>query len=301
MGNSLTLTLAIPTLGRFEEVRDTIEGILAGTRLPDEILVSDQNSPPLPELDTYLKSRSPLIRHLRTEPKGVVFNMNRLLQEAKSDVILYIDDDVVPSPRLVEAHLKNYADKMIAGVAGRVEQPTGDLPPERVRAVGKFNRWTGGMLFRFNGLIRQTCVFAQGANMSFDRKKLLHIDGFDEGFGGNGYYFESDATLRLSKEFPNGIVFDPEASLKHLAAPRGGARVHDRALHHSFVMRNSVRFFHRHCPRLVFTALIGKLFIYTLIKAVFRRSPNIAILGTKALILELSEKPYFLPRTNNSK
>jgi GT2 family glycosyltransferase len=286
-----TLTIAIPTLGRFEEVRDTINGILAGTRTPDEILVSDQNHPPLPELDTYLAARSPLIRHLRTEAKGVVFNMNTLLREAKGDVLLYVDDDVVPTPELAEAHLKNYEESAIAGVAGRVEQPEGDLPPESVGEVGAFRRWSGRMIFRFNGLVRQECVFAQGANMSFDRYRLRAIGGFDEGFIGNGYFFESDATLRLARAYPHGMVFDPAASLKHLAAPRGGARVTDRSLHHAFAMRNGIRLLRRHSPAIALPWHLVRLVSLTIAKAAYRRSFAIADRGLRAIWDGLRQDP----------
>ncbi|MBS1963134.1 MAG: glycosyltransferase family 2 protein [Bdellovibrionales bacterium] len=282
-GPNPTITVAIPTLGRFEEVRDTLESILAGSRLPDEIIVSDQNVPSREDLDAYLKRHAPGVRHLRTEPKGVVFNMNRLLREAKSDIILYLDDDVIPSPRLVEAHLQNYSDPSVRGVAGRVEQPTGDIPPDSFEKVGRFNRWTGAMTFRFNGKRRQRCVFAQGANMSFDRRSLAEIGGFDEGFGGNGYFFESDATLRLVKRFPGCLIFDPDASLKHLAAPRGGARVHDRAIHHSFVTHNGIRLFRRHSPKISLAFIVLKIAGTTLAKSAYRHSPRIASLGLKAL------------------
>jgi glycosyltransferase involved in cell wall biosynthesis len=288
-GPNPTITLAIATLGRFEEVRDTVEAILTGSLLPLEILISDQNRPARSDLDAYLASRSPLIRHIRTEPKGVVFNMNVLLRSAKGDIILYVDDDVVPSPKLVEAHLANYSDSSIAGVAGRVEQPTGDRPANEVDEVGVFYPWSGRMIFQFNGLTRQRTVFSQGANMSFDRRKLEAIDGFDEGFGGNGYFFESEAALRLVKKFPNSLVFDPASTLRHLAAPRGGARVHDRAIHNAFVVRNSVRFYRRHCPRLVYPFLIGKLFAITLAKAIYRRSPAIVIRGFPAIIEGLGQ------------
>jgi GT2 family glycosyltransferase len=210
--------------------------------------------------------------------------MNTLLREAKSDVLLFLDDDVIPSSRLAEAHLRNYEDERVAGVAGRVEQPTGDLPPESVSEVGGFRPWSGRMIFRFNGLVRQNCVFAQGANMSFDRRRLLAIGGFDEGFIGNGYFFESDATLRLARAFPHGIVFDPDASLKHLAAPRGGARIADRSLHHAFFAHNAVRLYRRHTPAIVYPFHVLKLVILTLAKTAFRGSPPIAYQGLRAIL-----------------
>lgn len=279
-----TITVAIPTLGRFEEVRDTVDALLAGTRVPDEILISDQNRPPLPALDAYLARRSPLIRHIRTEPKGVVFNMNALLAAAKSEIILYLDDDIVPSARLVEAHVKNYEDPAIKGVAGRVEQPSGDLPPESFDEVGSFHPWSGKMTFRFNGRRRQPCVFAPGGNMSFRRADLVAAGGFDEGFIGNGYFFESDASLRFAKKFPGALVFDPAAELKHLAAPRGGARVSDRAVHHSYYVRNAVRLYRRHSPGIAFPFLVVKLAAVTAAKALFRGSPAIASRGFSALL-----------------
>jgi len=280
---SPTVTVAIPTIGRFEEVRDTVETILGGSRIPDEILVSDQNHPPIPKLDSYLATRAPLVRHFRTEPKGVVFNMNALLRAAKGDIILYLDDDIVPSPRLVEAHLANYADSAIHGVAGRVEQPAGDLPSEKVGRVGAFEPWTGRTTFRFNGLVRQKCVFAPGGNMSFRRTDLLEIAGFDEEFVGNGYFFESDASLRFAKRFPGGLVFDPAAELKHLASPRGGARILDRSIHHAFFVRNGIRLYRRHSPALAIPFLALKLAALTIAKAVYRGSPEIATRGLAAL------------------
>lgn len=286
-----TITLAVPTIGRFDEVRDTIEAILSGSLLPDEILVSDQNVPSRPDLDEYLRDRSPLIRHLRTEPKGVVFNMNTLLREAKGDILLYIDDDVVPSPDLVRAHATNYESGDTVAVAGRVEQPTGDLPPESVGVVGSFSPWSGRMVFRFNGLRRQECVFAQGANMSFDRKALLSIGGFDEGFIGNGYFFETEGTLRLARAYPHRMVFDPAATLKHLAAPRGGARVQDRAMLNAFYVHNAIRFYRRHSPKPSVPFLAAKLFAESLLKSIYRRSGRVFFVASAFLKRALAQDP----------
>lgn len=279
-----TITVAIPTLGRFEVVRDTIESFLRGSVLPTEILISDQNSPSIPELDLYLKNCPKIVRHIRTEPKGVVFNMNRLMHEAHGEIVLFVDDDIIPSPELVEAHLKNYVDDTFFAVAGRVEQPTGDQPPERVKRTGQFSKWTGHMTFLYNGLIRQVCDFAPGGNMSFIRRKLIESGGFDEGFIGNGYFYESDGSLSFVRKFPGKMVFDPKAELKHLAAPRGGARITDRAVHTYYHVRNGLRLYRHHCPRLVYPLLWLKLFAFAFARAAYRRDIRIFRKGVRGLL-----------------
>lgn len=278
-----TITVAIPTLGRFEVVRDTIGALLRGSVLPTEILVSDQNSPPISELDHYLQDCPTLVRHIRTEPKGVVFNMNRLSREAVGEIILFLDDDIIPSPVLVEAHLANYADDSVYAVAGRVEQPSGDRPPEKVKRTGQFSKWTGQMTFHYNGLIRQVCDFAPGGNMSFVRARLLEAGGFDEGFIGNGYFFESDGSLTFVRKFPGKMVFDPKAELKHLAAPRGGARITDRAIHTYYHVRNGLRLYQHHSPKIVYPAMWLKLFAFSIARALRRLNFQILKNGLKGL------------------
>lgn len=279
----MRVTVAIPTLGRFEEVKRVITDLLSGTRLPDEILVSDQNNPVLPELKDFLDSIHPIVRRIETRPLGVVFNMNSLLRQARGDIVIFLDDDVEISTGLVSAHAQNYEDDSISGVAGRVEQPTGDLPASTVTSVGQFNRWTGRAIFRFNGLIRQRCVFAQGANMSFRKSLLVEAGGFDEGFIGNGYFYESEASLRITKVSGKTLVFDPNATLKHIAAPRGGARIHDRSIHNAFFCYNALRFHRQHCPSAVLPVTVLKIFFVTIAKALFRRDFKIASRGLSAI------------------
>lgn len=278
-----TITVAIPTLGRFDVVRDTIEALLRGSVLPNEILVSDQNSPSISELDRYLLGCPSIVRHIRTEPKGVVFNMNRLAREATGEIILFLDDDIIPSPVLVEAHLANYADGSVYAVAGRVEQPSGDRAAEKVKRTGQFSKWTGRMTFHYNGLVRQTCDFAPGGNMSFVRARLLESGGFDEDFIGNGYFFESDGSLSFVKKFPGKMVFDPKAELKHLAAPRGGARITDRAIHTYYHVRNGLRLYRHHSPAIVYPVMWLKLFFFSAARAARRLNPQIFRNGLRGL------------------
>lgn len=267
----MTSTVAIPTIGRSPEVIQTVRDILAGAVLPDEILVSEQTQPPDPELARFLAAQGPRVRHLLTEPKGFIHNVNTLLREARGDIIVYIDDDIRAGPEFLARHLENYQDPAIHGVAGRVVQENGDRDPNTFTETGQFRRLAGGMTFRFNGLHRQRCVFAQGSNMSYRRATLLELGGFDAGYTGNAFFNETDLAFRVASKHPGGMVFDPTAALEHLCLPRGGTRVFDRSLYHAHTFRNGLRFLRKHSTLLAIALWIAKHLTLAAARAVHSR------------------------------
>lgn len=272
----MKLSVIIPTLGREQVVIDTIQGLLSQSRPPDEILIVDQNDPAMPELERFLPT-VPIVRHIRSEVKGVVFNMNIGLAQARGDVVLFVDDDIVPDSRLVEAHLEVYADdpnREIAGVAGRVEQPAGDLLPEEIPETGQYHRWSGAVVAHFNSRRREDVMIAPGGNMSFRRDRLIAAGGFDLGFDGNSYFFEPDVCLRVIAP-GHRLVFEPKADVKHLAAPSGGARIHDKAVHNYYFVKNGVRLYRRHSPTVGLPFFVLRMLAYSGAKAAYNGNPRI--------------------------
>jgi GT2 family glycosyltransferase len=121
----------------------------------------------------------------------------------------------------------------------------------------------------FNATKRREVEIAPGGNMSFRREVLIQIRGFDEGFEGNGYFFETDGSLRVLKAGYR-MVFDPQAELKHLMAPSGGARIRDKATHHYYFVRNGLRLFRRHSPAVFLPICLVRMLTLTLAKAAYR-------------------------------
>jgi GT2 family glycosyltransferase len=205
--------------------------------------------------------------------------MNRLLSLASGDVVLFIDDDVVPDSRLIEAHRANYATSNPDGpwdaVAGGVDQFSFPMAPSTVAQVGRYDRWTGALRTGFNARVRGPVDFAQGCNMSFRREVLCAAGGFDTGFLGNAYFFETEACLRVTRR-GGRMVFDPTARLQHLQSPVGGARVSDKALHTAHFVRNGLRLYRRHSPRMGLVGFAASRLGYVAAKAVYNR--NFAIL-----------------------
>jgi len=244
------ISVLVPTLGRTREPLDTVRALLRQTRPPDEIIVADQNDPALPQLDQAFAAM-PTVRHLHVPQKGVAFNYNRALHAATGDIVLFVDDDVEPSPDLVRAHLEAYASNEagavgLGGVAGRLEQAK-DRDPRKIRDVGRYVYRSGRFHANYNALQRCDVHAGQGCNVSFDRRVLVACRGFDEGFTGNAYHFETEAGLRVH-EAGYRIVFEPQASLVHLQATRGGARLPDKSLQTYYYVRNGIRLYRRHSP-----------------------------------------------------
>jgi len=115
---------------------------------------------------------------------------------------------------------------------------------------------------------------------------MSHAGGFDVGFVGNGYFFESEATYRLVRR-GGRMIFDPATRVKHLAASRGGARVHDKALHNYYFVRNGLRFYRRHSPRLGLPLRALYLLAYSFLKAVKNRDLRIFRLALQASVVGL--------------
>ncbi len=293
-----TLSVVIPTLGRSKELIDTIQSLQSQSVRPLEIVVVDQNRPSYQDVDQALAQIFG-VRHIHAETPGLVINYNRCLIEARGEVVLFLDDDVIPEPKLFENHVRHYDAPSLPGelpvgaVAGRLTQAQGQADPSRELRSGRYHRWRGSVTAHFNSLTEQEVDFGQGANLSFLREALLRVNGFDSGFDGNGYFFEPDACLRV-KAAGYRIVFDPNASLHHLMAPSGGARVKDKAKLNYHFVKNGIRLYRRHSPILgspFFTAWMGA---YTAMKAAYNRQPSILSQGLRAL-LEGWSKPVRAP------
>ncbi len=278
---SKTISVVIPTLGRSKELIDTVAALMKQTRVPDEIVIIDQNQPSISEVDQFLAA-IPIVKHFRGESPGVSINYNRCFERASSEIVLYLDDDIIPDARLVEFHLENYSQATegdrLGGIAGRVEQPQGDLPSEQIRVFGRYHRWTGRITARFNANRRGEVQIAPGGNMSFYRRVLLETRGFDEGFGGNGYFFETDGTYRVYEKGYR-IVFDPRAYVKHLMAPAGGARIRDKSIHTYFYVKNGIRLYRRHSPVMGYPIVAARMLFYTVAKAAYNLNVRILMKG----------------------
>lgn len=218
-GTELPLvSVVVPTYRREEPLCNTIRGLLEQDYPRMEIIVVDQSDRHEPETEAFLRAHADRIRYMRVERPSLPNARNVGAREAKGDIIVFVDDDVIPSASLVLAHAEAYADPDVGCVAGQI------LPPDRTvactSAVGTID--TAMTIVRnFNSEIRTDVSHAPGGNLSVRRSVFLQVGGFDSAFGFHALREETDFSLRVLRS-GRRLVFEPRASLLHLAVPTGG-------------------------------------------------------------------------------
>ena len=179
------VTVILPTYNRLQRLQKVLAGLAAQTYPNlDVIVVSDGSTD---GTDAYLQKPSFLqkpgfsARALFQPNQGVAATRNHGLQEAAGELVLFIDDDVVPAPQLIAEHVKwheaNGADVVVMGPM--LTPPDFAMKPwvqwEQAMLTKQYDDMAAG---RWQPTARQ---FYTG-NTSLRRQHLLDAGGFDANF-----------------------------------------------------------------------------------------------------------------------
>jgi GT2 family glycosyltransferase len=136
--------------------------------------------------------------------------MNAGLLAARAELVLFVDDDVIPGAGLLAAHRRAHRADGVTVVAGRVVQPwdKSSVTAGRNPFAGERGAWVAEFI---------------GCNFSLRREAALALGGFDEKFVRVAYRFEREFSDRVLAA-GGGILFEPGAQLEHLRAGDGGTR-----------------------------------------------------------------------------
>src|SRR5262245_61983905 len=118
------ISVVIPTLNREKCLVDTIEYFLEKERYPSlDIIIIDQSDTHLAETTAYLRSIANRINYQAVSYKSLTKARNHGIRLASGDIILFVDDDVVPFDGFVQAHVEGYTSSDVAGVTGPSPRP----------------------------------------------------------------------------------------------------------------------------------------------------------------------------------
>jgi GT2 family glycosyltransferase len=279
------VSVVVATIGRGRLLIRTVRGLLENDYPDFEVIVVDQTPRPDPDVQRFMEGGDSRIRYMRRRRPGLPDARNAGVAAARGDVILFVDDDVIPERGLISAHAAAYVRDGVGGVAGRV-LPPGDLAGRLERRHSHIAKIRFcGLVIRdhFDADVRTTADHVRGCNMSFLRRAIDDAGGFDGRFGGSAHLEETDLALRV-RAGGYRLVFEPAAVLVHLLEPAGGCRPKDLRNWFFWYGHNSCLFYRKNFPGSTFP-IFGAVFAAKLpFWAVKNRRPGVILWGMEGFI-----------------
>jgi GT2 family glycosyltransferase len=205
-----SVDVLIATFNRPESLILTLTGVATQTLRDLRVIVADQSDEPVGERQTILTLRRVIEArgggvewHTRPQVHGIAEQRDFLLKRARSDAVLFLDDDVLMEPPVIERLLEalraegcGFVGAFPAGLSHRddvrpaqqiVQRWAGRVRPEVVEPESPaWGRW---QLHRAANIYHAAQRFAPGERILYkvawlascilyDRQKLLAVGGF---------------------------------------------------------------------------------------------------------------------------
>ena len=215
---SLKVTVAVPTYNRADFLRQTLAGLVAQQfpREHFEILVVDNNSTDhTAAVVAEFVSATPAPRYLREEQQGLDYARNRAIAEARGDVVVFGDDDILVQPdwlAQITVPLLTDGVRRVGAVGGEVIPVFPDGLPDWVR------EWHAPLAFRPDLGPVEAKHSPMGANLAFPKWIFEQLGPFHTALDrAAGNYFSGGDSEMIRRVRAAGLEvwFAPAAAVRH--------------------------------------------------------------------------------------
>jgi len=220
----MKFTVGIPTLNRSAYLRATVLNILKiDNNMIEDIIIVDQTNDNLITNDNkvFFNNLEFNIKYFILDIPSVCIARNTIIAESNSDIIFFIDDDVILPFNYFKEHLYMYSNYNVVSTIGKIYNRNISSNIDSLD-INTPSLNTNENFSNFNYIDTDFKGPGISCNQSFKRQILLNVFGFDENFKG-GYFEDADLVNRIRKKGYK-IGFNPNAFLIHLKAPMGGLR-----------------------------------------------------------------------------
>jgi glycosyltransferase involved in cell wall biosynthesis len=210
--------VAICTYNRAELLRQTLAGIARQNYPSDrfEVLVIDNRSTDgTSDVVAAFAGGPMVVRHIVETRQGLDYARNRAIAEARGEIILFGDDDILVPTDWVGRMAAPFAadlDHRIGAVGGEVVPIFPDGLPPWVAG------WHAPLAFRREAGPLPPEQVPMGANLAFPRQVLTELGGFHTALDrtGNRYFSGGDSEMiRRVRAAGLAVWFAPEAAVQH--------------------------------------------------------------------------------------
>src|SRR6266566_1889565 len=243
----LTVSIIIITRNRPSLLQYCLEHVLAQPYPYKEIIVVDSSSNDESE---QIVAHYPEVISLRLH--GQRNNMpqarNAGIAVSSGEIIAFVDDDAMVQPGWLDTLVDTYRDEAVGAVGGRiieVPKPHCDLLTEApIFSV----RPSGRVIGRNRGTASTEQVevdWLPGGNMSFRRKALEQVGGFDPAYTLTNGREDIDFSFRVKRAGWH-IIFNPAMAVTHYSPRSSDLDFHNRPLTQFAQGRNNTYFTIKH-------------------------------------------------------
>ena len=219
-----TVALVIPTYRRDKTLLVTLRDVLLLSPAPDEVLVIDQTPEHDRDTAAFLQKacETKQIAWIRQATPSLCQARNQALALAKSDWVVYCDDDVLLPSDWFGKYRQQAAGESAAAFVGETYQV--ERFADWMLDKGALGKIATEQLPHYGREHESNVDFLRGCNFMVRRSAAIAAGGFEEALFGSVYGDEMDFALRLLGSGGN-IRFLADAWLVHLSAPAGGCRI----------------------------------------------------------------------------
>jgi glycosyltransferase involved in cell wall biosynthesis len=229
--DSVTVVVCAYTEARWATLRRAIDSVLKQMNFGDELLVVIDHNDAL--LALCREGIAGCVSIPNRYSRGLSGARNTAVEEARGEIVAFLDDDAIPVDGWLDAIRAPYADSLVHGVGGLASPHWSGGKP---RWFPDEFLWVVGCSYRGLPFNIQPVRNPVGANMSFRRVAFDAAGMFSETIGRVGDVplscEETEFSIRMSRANPGAIIlYNPSARVEH----------------HVLSQRRSVRYFVRRC------------------------------------------------------
>ncbi len=212
------VTVVIPSHSerRWSLLVETVDSVLNQRPRPEQVIVvTDHND----ALADRVRSELPMVTLLRNEStRGVSGTRNTGARHATTDLIAFVDDDIIVRPGWLAGMIAPFSDPLVVGTGGAI-QPVWTTHP---RWVPDEFLWAYGASYPGLPTTPAPVRNVWSASMVVRREVFAAVDGFREGFGKVGRRSspeDTDLCLRMAEAGHGRWIYLPDAVVGHRVEP----------------------------------------------------------------------------------
>jgi len=243
------ITIGLPTYNRAELLSSCVNSVIESNYENWELIISDDCSSDTTEkFAQALLKLDDRIKYYR-QPNRILLPKNRniICSLASSDLILFIEDDVLIDKdcltNLVITYNELLSKKKVGAITPRMIT-SGQIPSNNPSLdIVSVNRWTGLLQANFDYSCNEPMKILLGHACSLISKQAWKdIDGYEESrYGGTNFREETDLYFRMAQKGYE-IFFEPKAIIYHNTHNTGGCRPSNRLKGNIYYAKNHIVF-----------------------------------------------------------